>query len=192
MTLTKKHLSTSTVVLKPLFPKLICTCLKTAEICETTQLLRGKTTVVDFWTTSCGRCPPTLDKLDQMAQEPRCANLQFISICCDSIDKARDTIEKDDYMNWPNIKHFHIDPHHKKVAKQLIGFQFVPFCVIVSEDLQMAKLEPPNDINFHNLMRQIPRQQDTLHPPNSSMQNLKFSSTISSTPRSFVLTELDF
>ena len=78
--------------------------------------------LADFWTTKCTQCPDALDKLDIMAQDPKYKDVQFISICCDKLDGARDIIEQEDDLRWQNVKHYFMDKDDKEKAKKILGF----------------------------------------------------------------------
>ena len=68
-----------------------------------------------------------------MAQDPKYKDVQFISICCDKLDGARDIIERDDDLRWQNVNHYFMDKNDKEKAKKLLGFQQVPFYVVMDE-----------------------------------------------------------
>lgn len=55
-----------------------------------------------------------------------------MSICCDKLDGAREIIEKDDELKWPNVQHYYMDPESKEIAKSVLGFASVPFYVMVN------------------------------------------------------------
>jgi thiol-disulfide isomerase/thioredoxin len=89
--------------------------------------------LLDFWTTKCTQCPDALDKLDDMAGDPKYHDVQFISICCDRLDGARDIIEKEDDLRWQNIHHYFMSKDDKETAKRLLGFKQVPFYVVLDD-----------------------------------------------------------
>jgi hypothetical protein len=97
----------------------------------------------DFWTTRCTRCPKALDRLDRLAAEEKEKNnnakdeqnkVTFVSICCgDKLDGAREILEKDDELKWPNFDgHYYMDATSKEIAKSVLGFASVPFYVMVN------------------------------------------------------------
>lgn len=114
-------------------PKLPLVCLKTADFKNTNQVVEGKNTIIDFWTTKCTQCPDALDKFDVMAQDPKYKDVQFISICCDKLDGARDIIERDDDLRWQNVNHYFMEKNDKETAKKMLGFKQVPFYVVMDE-----------------------------------------------------------
>ena len=89
--------------------------------------------ILDFWTTKCTQCPDALDKFDVMAQDPKYKDVQFISICCDKLDGARDIIERDDDLRWQNVNHYFMEKNDKETAKKMLGFKQVPFYVVMDE-----------------------------------------------------------
>mmetsp|Transcript_81780 Transcript_81780/g.122855 ORF Transcript_81780/g.122855 Transcript_81780/m.122855 type:complete len:200 (-) Transcript_81780:162-761(-) len=129
-------------------PQLPLVCLKTADDKDTQEVTRGKNTVIDFWTTKCTRCPDALDKLDNMAQDPKYENVQFISICCDKLDGARDIIEKDNDLRWQNVSHYFMDKQNKEEAKKILGFRSVPFYVVLDENGSITQSGNGKAIDF--------------------------------------------
>jgi len=132
-------------------PKLPLVCLKTADFKNTKQIVKGKNTVIDFWTTRCTQCPDALDKLDDMAQDPKYKDVQFISICCDKLDGARDFIERDDDLRWQNVNHYFMDKDDKETAKKLLGFKQVPFYVVMDENGSITQSGSGRQVDFEEV-----------------------------------------
>jgi thiol-disulfide isomerase/thioredoxin len=105
----------------------------------------------DFWTTKCTRCPEALDKLDGMAQDPKYKDVQFISICCDKLDGARDIIEMQDDLRWQNINHYFMDKEDKELAKKILGFQQVPFYVILDDNGSIQQSGTGKQVDFEEI-----------------------------------------
>ena len=74
------------------------------------------------------------------------SDVQFVSICCDSLDGARQIIERDDEMRWSAVQHYYMSKQDKEKAKKLLGFSRVPFYVVLGEEGQM--LDKGNHIDF--------------------------------------------
>lgn len=106
---------------------------------------------IDFWTTQCTRCPAALDKLDLMASDPRYENVQFISICCDKLDGAREIIEKNEDLRWQNVDHYFMSQSDKERAKRELGFQSVPFYVVLDERGNITQKGGPKAIDFDDV-----------------------------------------
>ena len=172
--------------MKVLFPELHLRCLKTAQSHVTTDIMRGKNTIVDFWTTECARCPTVLDNLEEFAKNPRCAHIQFISICCDSLDGAREIIERDDDVKWPNIAHFFIEADNKKKAKEILGFKFVPFCVVTKPNGEIVQMGSHCDIVFDDKSRRMVKNEDGM------VKSSLLSSSVFVVKGSLVIEDLDF
>lgn len=83
-----------------------------------------------------------------MAQDPKYENVQFISICCDKLDGARDIIERDDDLRWQNINHYFMEQVDKERAKQELGFKSVPFYVVLDEGGNITQKGNHNAIDF--------------------------------------------
>mmetsp|Transcript_8066 Transcript_8066/g.11569 ORF Transcript_8066/g.11569 Transcript_8066/m.11569 type:complete len:191 (+) Transcript_8066:55-627(+) len=129
-------------------PDFPITCLKTADQRSTATAFQGQNTVIDFWTTRCTRCPDALDKLDAMKSEAKYSNVEFVSVCCDKLDGAREIIEKDDRPRWDNVAHYFMDENTKEEAKQVLGFASVPFYVVVNEDGEIVQKGNSKQIDF--------------------------------------------
>ena len=104
--------------------------------------------LADFWTTKCTRCPDALDKLDRMASDPKYENVQFISICCDKLDGARDMIEASQELRWQNVDHYFMEQTDKEKAKKQLGFKSVPFYVVLDEEGQITQKGGQKAIDF--------------------------------------------
>ena len=64
-------------------------------------------------------------------------DVQFVSICCDSLDGAREIIERDDELRWSCVQHFFMSKEDKERAKKILGFKQVPFYVVLGEEGQI-------------------------------------------------------
>ncbi|KAL3915785.1 MAG: hypothetical protein SGILL_005484, partial [Bacillariaceae sp.] len=104
-----------------------------------------------FWTTKCTRCPDALDKLDDMAQDPMYENVQFISICCDKLDGARDIIEKEEELRWQNVSHYFMSKDDKETAKKILGFKQVPFYVVLDEEGKIQQSGSGKQVDFEEI-----------------------------------------
>lgn len=111
-------------------------------------LCRFRFFLIDFWTTKCTRCPDALDKLDNMAQDPKYENVQFVSICCDKLDGAREIIDQEDDSRWQNVNHYFMEQKDKEEAKKILGFKSVPFYVVLDESGNIQQLGNQKKIDF--------------------------------------------
>lgn len=72
-----------------------------------------------------------MDKLNELSQATsEDGSIQFVSICCDKLDGAREIIQCNDIPRWSCIRHFFMDHQHKELAKHLLGFTQVPYYVV--------------------------------------------------------------
>mmetsp|Transcript_16744 Transcript_16744/g.34407 ORF Transcript_16744/g.34407 Transcript_16744/m.34407 type:complete len:159 (+) Transcript_16744:313-789(+) len=83
-----------------------------------------------------------------MAQDPKYQDVQFISICCDKLDGARGIIEKDDDLRWQNVNHYFMSIEDKETAKRLLGFQQVPFYVVMDEHGAITQSGSGRQVDF--------------------------------------------
>jgi hypothetical protein len=86
-----------------------------------------------------------------MAQDPKYENVQFISICCDKLDGARDIIEKGDDLRWQNVSHYFMDQKDKEQAKKALGFKSVPFYVVLDESGSITQSGNQKAIDFEEV-----------------------------------------
>jgi hypothetical protein len=66
------------------------------------------------------------------------SSIQYVSICCDQLDGAREILERDSTPRWSHVRHFFMDHDHKERAKELLGFKQVPFYVIFDDSGTMV------------------------------------------------------
>ncbi|CAB9524190.1 alkyl hydroperoxide reductase Thiol specific antioxidant Mal allergen [Seminavis robusta] len=132
-------------------PDLPLRCLTSAEAHTTTDVVSGRNTIIDFWTTRCTRCPDALDKLDKLAQDPQYNEIKFISICCDQLDGAREIIEKDNDPRWSHIAHYFMAPNDKETAKKVLGFKSVPFYVVLDKTGNIVQKGGASKVDFDNV-----------------------------------------
>ncbi|KAL3805129.1 hypothetical protein HJC23_003357 [Cyclotella cryptica] len=147
----------SSVTKLPNFP---LTNLATAQFTSTNTAFKGESTIIDFWTTKCTRCPAALDELDSLACSPLYKNVKFASICCDLCDGARNIIEQTDEPRWAHVHHYYMGFEHKEEAKRILGFKSVPFYVVLNEDGEIVQMGGKKDIDFDNIpgmMKESPR-----------------------------------
>ncbi len=86
-----------------------------------------------------------------MAQDPKYKDVQFISICCDKLDGARDIIEMKDDLRWQNINHYFMGKEDKELAKKILGFQQVPFYVVVDENGSIQQSGNGKQVDFEEI-----------------------------------------
>jgi hypothetical protein len=67
-----------------------------------------------------------------LAQDPKYENVQFVSICCDQLDGAREILEQQKDLRWSHVQHYFMETQHKEQAKQILGFKSVPFYVMLN------------------------------------------------------------
>jgi hypothetical protein len=83
-----------------------------------------------------------------MAQDPKYKDVQFISICCDKLDGARDIIERDDDLRWQNINHYFMEKKDKEIAKEALGFKSVPYYVVLDEEGNIRQAGSDRQVDF--------------------------------------------
>jgi len=115
-----------------------------------------------------------LDRLNEMAMEH--PDVQFVSICCDSLDGAREIIERNDELRWSSVQHFYMSKENKETAKKLLGFNHVPFYVVLNEEGRL--IEKGNHVDFTQHLEE--EDKENLFGNNNDQQN------------TFVIDDLDF
>lgn len=103
----------------------------------------------DFWTTRCTRCPAALDKLNALASKYG-NEVNFVSICCDKLDGAREIIERDDEKKWQSMNHYFMSHNNKEYCKQALKFAAVPFYVVIKDDVTIV--ECGNKVNVEAVL----------------------------------------
>lgn len=86
-----------------------------------------------------------------MAKDPKYENVQFISICCDKLDGARDIIEQEEDSRWQNVNHYFMDQKDKEQAKKVLGFKSVPFYVVLDDAGSIQQKGNQKNIDFEEL-----------------------------------------
>ena len=86
-----------------------------------------------------------------MAQDPMYENVQFISICCDKLDGARDIIEKEVDPRWQHISHYFMNQNDKETAKKVLGFKQVPFYVVLDEEGNIQQSGSGKQVDFEEI-----------------------------------------
>jgi thiol-disulfide isomerase/thioredoxin len=127
-------------------------------------------TFADFWTTKCTRCPDALSKLDDMAQDPKYADVHFVSICCDLCDGAREIIERDEKLRWSHVSHYFMEQEDKEIAKEILGFKTVPFYVVLNEFGEIVQKGGTKQIDFNSIpgMKSHLRKVQKVEEPSAS------------------------
>ena len=86
-----------------------------------------------------------------MASDPKYQDVQFISICCDKLDGARNIIEASDDLRWQNVSHYFMSHQSKEEAKKVLGFKSVPFYVVLDEQGNIQQSGGGKSIDFDEI-----------------------------------------
>jgi hypothetical protein len=86
-----------------------------------------------------------------MAADPQYANVEFVSICCDKLDGAREILEKEDDLRWQHISHYFMEQKDKEEAKKVLGFKSVPFYVFCDESGTITQKGSSSKIYFDDI-----------------------------------------
>lgn len=120
-----------------------------------------------------------------MAGDSCYEDVQFISICCDKLDGAREIIEKEEETRWRNVAHYYMSHDNKEKLKKIFGFQAVPFYVMVNEQGEITQMD--NKVDF-DLVPGMKREEKE----NEMEGFVDIEKTVAADERVFVLDELDF
>ena len=102
-----------------------------------------------------------------MATQPEYQNVEFTSIVLDECDGARNIIEQDDEPRWQNINHFYMDKEFKETAKEALGFNQVPFYVVLNEKGEIVQKGSKKNIDFDEvpgIVRPEPEDKENVAP----------------------------
>ena len=122
-----------------------------------------------------------------MSNDSKYADVQFISICCDKLDGAREIIEKEDELRWQHISHYFMEPDDKEIAKEVLGFKSVPFYVVLNEKGVIVQLGGSKKIDFESIPGAVVEDKENSQPKGSSSPK-----SVGDVERVFVLDDLDF
>jgi len=86
-----------------------------------------------------------------MAEKPEYSKVDFYSIVLDECDGARNIIEKDNEPRWKNVNHFYMDKEFKETAKAALGFNQVPFYVVLNEKGEIVQKGSKKQIDFETI-----------------------------------------
>lgn len=87
--------------------------------------------------------------------------MKFTSIVLDECDGARNIIEQNDEPRWKNMDHFYMDKEYKETAKSALGFNQVPFYVVLNEHGDIVQKGSKKDIDFEAIPGIIrPKEED--------------------------------
>jgi len=131
-----------------------------------------------------------------MAQDSKYANIQFISICCDKCDGAREIIEKDDELRWQHVSHYYMCAKDKEIAKEVLGFKAVPFYVVLNNLGEITQLGGSKKIDFDALpgMIRSEAEKENAEPQQLQKKELAVSRKAMEPQeeKMFILEDLDF
>lgn len=120
------------------------------------------------------------------------ASVQFLSICCDKLDGAREIIEKEDDLRWPHLDHYFMAQKDKERAKKILGFTSVPFYVMLNDKGEITQLG--NKIDWSSIPGLI--KEGDVNKENDAVgeefTDVKKEEEKADEDRVFVLGDLDF
>jgi hypothetical protein len=133
-----------------------------------------------------------------MAKDSKYANVQFVSICVDQLDGARNIIEKDDDLRWQNVAHFFMSQSDKEEAKKLLGFKSVPFYVVLNESGDITQLGNEKTVDFESVPGVVRNDDSFSFEEENYSENLPAQQSMGGkapqgqVDRVFVMDDLDF
>ena len=86
-----------------------------------------------------------------MADKPEYASVKFTSIVLDECDGARNIIELENEPRWKNINHYYMDSEFKEIAKEALGFNQVPFYVVLNDKGEIVQKGAKKQIDFDTI-----------------------------------------
>ena len=104
------------------------------------SLFRDNPAVVEFWTSTCSKCPGALDELGRLSEQTDGVN--FIAVNLDDRDRATEMVGEN-----PNIVHVSVDTSTREEVKESLRFDKVPYYVCVGAD---GKISYQGD-KFHKI-----------------------------------------
>lgn len=83
-----------------------------------------------------------------MATDSKYSKVEFNSIVLDECDGARHIIEKSDEPRWQNVNHYYMDKEQKETAKSTLGFNQVPFYIVMNDQGEIVQKGSKKEIDF--------------------------------------------
>jgi len=125
-----------------------------------------------------------------MAADEKYEGVEFVSICCDKLDGAREIIEKEDDLRWQNVHHYFMEQDDKETAKKILGFKMVPFYVMLNERGEISQMG--NKVDFEQVpgMRVFDQKENEVESGYVDVK--KEDASTPNEERVFVLDDLDF
>jgi hypothetical protein len=128
--------------------------------------------------------------MNDRARSPNHRNVQFVSICCDKCDGAREILEQTDEPRWSAIRHYYMEERDKERAKAVLGFTSVPFYVVLNEQGDVIQLG--NKIDWDSLPGSVAVKDENDGGHGNLRGPSQAAPSSSMTPGSMVIDDLDF
>ena len=109
-------------------------------------------------------------------------DIQYVSICCDNLDGAREILERDTTPRWSHLRHFFMENEVKERAKALLGFRQVPFYVVFDDSgvVVFSGCQLPDLDDLLRTTNDEPESQQQLHSCSTPLVTTKTTSGTSS------------
>ena len=89
------------------------------------------------------------------------------------MDGARSIIDQEEEARWSNIKHYYINKTEKEQAKEVLGFNCVPFYVAVNKDGIICDTGGPKSFDLARALRLFQQSKENQNPTNLIWSNGK-------------------
>lgn len=127
------------------------------ELIPLEKIIDKKDFVLDFWHVKCGKCPATLDKLNDISND--FPNVTFSSCALSLEDGDIELIKEMVDDNWENLLHLYMNIENKELAKKEYDFSYVPFCLVFS-DSKLIESGDPRSIDFKKIFTSFDTNDD--------------------------------
>lgn len=124
------------------FPNLLNSKTTTTSLSQ----LRGKVTLIDFWSTRCGACVASMPKLSALKKKFK-SNLEIMLVTIDSIGMVESFFKKRPYLKELGLPVSCND----QTIKKLFPHKSVPHVVWMNEKNEIAAITGSNEVTEQNI-----------------------------------------
>jgi hypothetical protein len=128
-----------------------------------------------------------------MAEKPEYSSVKFTSIVLDECDGARNIIERESEPRWKNINHYYMDKEFKETAKAALGFNQVPFYVVLNERGEIVQKGSKKQIDFDTIPGVVrPQEEEQVEVEEEKYEEPLLTNPTANTERVFCMDDFDF
>lgn len=120
--------------------------------------LKGKTVVLEFWSTGCGPCIESIPHMNELAEAMKDKAVQFIAVTAQDPKRIEHFIKKRRMAAWVGID-------RDGATFNAYGVHGIPRTVLVDENGTIAAVTHPSKLSAENIERVIAGKDPGIEPP---------------------------